>query len=299
MTNAWLALVVGNTRLHWGYFEKEQLQSVWHTAHLSSNQAKEIVAAGFCAPGWEATNSLVGLSAQSVSHLPQSIVSPSQLWIASVVPKQTAIWQTATSGRANITTRSLFPLTNFYSTLGIDRAINLLGAGYRLGWPALVIDAGTALTLTAGVAVECVDPLAPKKVVGEVYGGAILPGLRSQQTALMKKAPTLADAIAPITEQITMAQPTPLPIRWANDTPGAIASGLVYGTTAILLDYLTDWWQQFPDGKAVITGGDGLYLHQRLQQRTPEVASRVQLERNLMFWGMQTYRQIADQQLTE
>ena len=164
-TEDWLALVIGNTRLHWGAFQSGQLARVWHTPHLDCDWAERIQLSGFSAEVWQR---LPGLSYSAVSY---SAVSedrssesqlqsfrPQSLWLASVVPKQTALWANQRAADSEMTgqvptyvvERSQIPLKNIYPTLGIDRAINLLGAGHTLGWPVLVIDAGTALTFTAG-----------------------------------------------------------------------------------------------------------------------------------------------------
>ncbi len=149
-----------------------------------------------------------------------------------------------------------------------------------MGWPVLVIDGGTALTLTAGSQAS-------------LWGGAILPGLRLQTNALTQGTAALAEAV-----EITQAElweTVALPQRWATNTVGAIASGLTYGILSTLTDYLNDWWQQFPTGNVIFTGGDGSVLYtlfnQHLQKtKTPEIVSRVQVDSDLMFWGMWAYR---------
>lgn len=271
----WLALVVGNTRLHWGLFEAQKLVAVRHTHHLVTvNDVQAMVGSGF-------------------DYLDRR--RPQALWMASVVPEQTAICL-----RSPITChaveRSHIQLANLYDTLGIDRIINLLGAKARVGWPVVVVDAGTALTFTAGYDLEKQvgeQTDAPNQISAAVhgaaiYGGAILPGIRLQAEAL--KAGTAALEAAAIRSQNAIEQ-SELPTRWANDTEGAIASGLIYGAIATLTDRLSDWWQRFPNGKAVLTGGDGPQLYRFLQQKTPAIAARVSLESELMFYGMSAYRQ--------
>ncbi len=287
MAAAWLALIVGNTRLHWGFFEQEQLVGSWHTPHLGAKLVSSLMTNGFAALAWQQVDGLVPLEK---AGLPRQPLLPSALWVASVVPEQTALW--AGDASVQVVRRSRIPLSNLYATLGIDRAINLLGAGSTVGWPVLVIDGGTALTFTAG-AFTAEASRADQKAV---YGGAILPGIRLQGQALAQNTAALSEAIA--ISQSTFAQATDpsqvapaLPERWATDTAGAIASGLVYGVIAAITDYLSDWWQQFPQGRAVLTGGDAPVLYALLQQKTPEMASRVQVDSNLMFWGMQVYRQ--------
>lgn len=272
----WLALVIGNTRLHWGLFEQGELTQVWHTPHLESELATRLQASRFAAEVWQRVPEL-----SDSSQLQQqfSAVRPRSIWIASVVPEQTAIWanrRAIEDDRAQISSfvveRSRIPLKNIYPTLGIDRAINLLGAGHTVGWPVLVVDAGTALTFTIGENQT-------------VKGGAILPGVRLQAGALARKSAALVTGVLWSGERAEQ-----LPGRWAMDTTGAIASGLIYGAISTLQDYLTDWWHQLPQGKVVLTGGDGPWLHALLQQKTPEIASRVKVDSHLMFWGMERYR---------
>lgn len=269
---AWLALIIGNTRLHWGWFNHGELKGVWHTFHVTGEIVSQLAAAGFRASTWQ---TVAGLTLD-IGEFPEQPLSLSSLWVASAVPKQSDLWAAlGLQQNAPVRTveRSHIPLANLYPTLGIDRAINLLGAGHQVGWPVLVIDAGTAVTFTAGTQAG-------------FYGGAILPGVRMQGQALCQNAAALESVIA-ISKSITTQS---LPERWAVRTDEAIASGLIYGILAILTDYLTDWQQQFPTGKAIFTGGDGPLLHTLLKQKTPEIVSRVQVDSLLMFWGMQAYR---------
>jgi len=286
-TISWIALVIGNTRLHWGLFVEEALLTTWHTPHLTQATAKQLQKTRFQADAWQA------VAPSSAVDIPSAAASASEIWIASAVPAQLALWSAPTTSVSLSNSlaiykvqRSHIPLGNVYDTLGIDRAINLLGAGEVSGWPVVVVDAGTALTFTAGT-----------QASGQpsIYGGAILPGLRLQRDSLAQKTAVLGAHI-PDSNDSNLALPT----RWAMDTEGAIASGLIYSITATLIDYLTDWWQRFPTGKAILTGGDAQFLHHYLQQRalqqkhpqlkTPEVASRVLISQELMFYGMQRYR---------
>ncbi len=289
-TESWLALVIGNTRLHWGYFHQGSFLGNWHTPHLTSEIATRLQSSGFQTKGWQAEIDHIGqLTSSEQSALPAAALSLKNLWIASVVPAQQELWL-AGEQSANVVERSHIPLFNLYPTLGIDRAINLLGAGTLEGWPALVIDAGTAITLTAGI-----DDF--------VYGGAILPGMRLQSEALAQKTAALGNYIPALDMPELDSQSlnsqsldsplseVALPNRWAMSTESAIASGLVYGITATVIDYLCAWWQQFPHGKAWLTGGDAPLLQHYIQQRTPALSARVRAEQNLMFYGMNAYRE--------
>ncbi len=277
-TERWLALVIGNTRLHWGAFNKGRLEGVWHTPHLTAKTASQLIESRFIAESWRSLSELT-LDGQ-LNQLPRLSIEPSAVWMASAVSEQTNLWGSWSRSTVQIVARSHICLSNLYPTLGIDRAINLLGAGNTVGWPVLVIDAGTALTFTAGI---------EQAEKGSVYGGAILPGLRLQGRALGQKAPALAEAsiVGKAFDEKNLAL---MPERWATSTSEAIASGLTYGAIATITDYLIDWWQHFPKGRVILTGGDSPLLYSWLQKRTPEVASKVQVDSCLMFRGMQVYR---------
>ena len=281
----WIALVIGNTRLHWGFFDCGYLKGVWHTPHLTGEMAHRLISHRLMAKSWQDIAELTFDSAQS--QLPEQPIAPSSIWMASVVSKQSKLWVLQSQAAVHIVLRSRIPLSGLYPTLGIDRAINLLGAGSAADWPVLVIDAGTALTLTAGVQTSGVD----KAARGSVYGGAILPGLRLQRRALASETSALSGA-SDVDKIFSdgLRQQMLMPRRWANDTSGAIASGISHSMVATITDYLVDWWRRFPTGHVILTGGDGPLLHTWLQKRTPEIASRVQVDSCLMFRGMQVYR---------
>ncbi|MEO1620520.1 MAG: type III pantothenate kinase [Cyanobacteria bacterium J06632_3] len=298
-TQSWLALVIGNTRLHWGYFCQNKLESTWHTLHMSRVDVSRLITTGFATESWQ---QIANHHTAIAEHLPRSGLSVVELWVGSVVPQQTALWrQPAINPQPSILTeqvvRSRIPINHLYPTLGIDRAITLLGAGSTYGWPVVVIDAGTALTLTAGIATmpDSAEDSHSAAYSATFYGGAILPGLRLQTAALSQGTAMLSQFADDFVRQASsapevMPEMSVLPERWALDSSGAIASGITYGLTATLVDYLSDWWERHPEGKALMTGGDAHFLHQHLMQRTPEIGSRVHINQDLMFYGMRAYR---------
>ncbi len=191
--------------------------------------------------------------------------SPISLAIASVVPSQTAIWQTYPN--VQVITLEQIPLQGMYPTLGIDRALALWGAGKTWGFPMLVIDAGTALTFTAADANEC------------LVGGAILPGLGLQFATLGQKTGQL-----PLIETQLISS---LPPRFALNTPEAIQSGVIYTLLAGIKDFIEAWWQLYPEGNVAIKGGDRTIVFNYLQALYPAIAPRLNVEPNLIFWGME------------
>jgi type III pantothenate kinase len=251
---SWLALEIGNSHLHWAWFVGSTLKQAWNTPHLDS----------------EAIASLI-IHQLDFNHCPEAIpaslaVPPPRLplQIASVVPSQTLLWQAYPL--TYLITLDQIPLHGLYSTFGVDRALSLWGAATVLGLPALVIDAGTALTFTGANA------------SGQLIGGAILPGLGLQMRALAEYT-----AVLPSVE---MQLATALPPRWSLNTADAIRSGVVYTLLAGVREFIEAWSQQFPGGAIALKGGDRALLFKSLQQQYPVVATQITLDPYLMFWGM-------------
>ncbi len=242
--DSWLALVIGNSRSHWAWFQDHTLITAWNHVHLSTRVNKhqlptEILHAQ--------------LSAIDTRNIP--------IYMASVVAEQTQFWQNY-QNLHQITLKDI-PLKNLYPTLGIDRALAVWGAGETYGYPCLVIDGGTALTIT-GVSKN-------KTLVG----GAILPGIRTQLQSLNRNTSALPEITLPKT----------LPIRWATNTNDAIASGVIYTIISGVQDFILHWQKQYPDSAIVLTGGDGEFLSQFLLAN-----HKIAIDTNLIFWGLKSYR---------
>ncbi|MBN3878297.1 MULTISPECIES: pantothenate kinase [unclassified Nostoc] len=253
----WLALEIGNSRLHWALFIGETLYSGWDTDYLPESVIQQLAEC-------QTLNDLLEKIFPEFKSLTNTLpLCP--LLIASVVPSQTTIWQTYPN--THVITLDQVPLKGVYPTLGIDRALALWGTGKTWGFPMLVIDAGTALTFTAADANEC------------LVGGAILPGLGLQFATLGQQTGQL-----PFVE--TQNFPS-LPPRFALNTTEAIQSGVIYTLLAGIKDFIQAWWDLFPDGKIAIKGGDRTLLINNLQALYPEIATRLIVEPNLIFLGMQ------------
>jgi type III pantothenate kinase len=242
--------MIGNSRLHWAWFEAETLYSC-DTAHLSVAQIACLTT--------QLDFTACGLDWPEITPPPAL-----PLWLASVVPAQTALWQAYPE--TQVITLDQVPLAGLYPTLGIDRALALLGAVKGYGAPCLVIDAGTALTFTGADAQS------------QLIGGAILPGLRLQLRAL-------GDHTAALPQLIT--HPPNLPSRWSRSTSDAILSGVLHSLLAGLRDFVAAWQLQHPDSAILITGGDAALLINLLAQQAPELAAQIRLDLQLVFQGMQ------------
>ena len=246
--------MIGNSRLHWAWFKDSSLQEAWHTNHLPAAVVETIT------QSW--TSGVIPREILPPSLISSLDIKQLPLYVASVVPQQTKLWQPI----AKVITLDDLPLKGLYPTLGIDRALALFGAGETLGYPVLVIDAGTALTFTGG------DD--NKKLIG----GAILPGLRLQLQSLAQRTAALPETTLP----------TQLPGRWAMQTNLAIESGVIYTILAGIRDFINDWRCQFPDSKIALTGGDSEMLLDYLKVQFPEVASQIVVDSNLIFLGMRS-----------
>jgi type III pantothenate kinase len=245
----WLALAIGNSRLHWAYFNGQELEQTWHTAYF----APTINWRQTAQPDWLISTNL------PLSNIP--------LYLAAVVPAQAVQWQPFAQ---RILTLADVPLQGLYPTLGIDRALAALGAGETYGYPVLLIDAGTALTIT-GINAD-----------RQLVGGAIWPGLRLQWQALQQGTAALADFLVDFS-----ADPKPVN-RWAMNTKEAIASGILHSTLAGIKDFYLDWQCQFPKTTLVITGGDGKILYFSLHNNVGQQYALKSLNYapDAIFWGM-------------
>lgn len=251
-SKSWLALVIGNSRLHWAWFTDDSLSCAWEMSHLSAETIASLLSSGN-----------PDHYSEALAEIRTLLHAQTPLWIASVVPSENPRWQAYPS--ASFITLDRVPLQELYPSLGIDRALALWGAAVTTGLPALVIDAGTALTFSAANA------------EAKFLGGAILPGLSLQIRSLAQQTASLPTVDLPDFDA--------LPMRWATNTPDAIRSGITYTLFAGVRDFVEAWWQQFPDGTIALTGGGGLWLHRHLLQQFPS-ATRIKFDPYLVFWGM-------------
>lgn len=275
MDKSWLALMIGNSRWHWAAFQGDGLVLRWDTEHLD----RDVITS------WAVGNS--GSLMLSELMLPASWPQAAQDWLrqqeasgrrvslclASVVPEQTRSWQAYSALR--ILELQDVPLLGMYPSLGIDRALAVWGAGQRYGFPQLVIDAGTALTFTGA------------DTQANFVGGAILPGLGTQFQVLANRTAQLPGVQAWGVEE--------LPPRWAMGTEVAIASGVLYTVLAGIQGFVQDWQQRFLSAAGrgegalgiTLTGGDARLIGKLLHQENPILASRIRIDDELIFWGIQ------------
>lgn len=243
----WLGLMIGNSRLHWSYFQGKELQKTWNTFQADS---------------------LSELAQVIDPELKSYLCAKMPLYVASVVPSATKLYFPLPQTR--IIDCRLIPLENVYSTMGVDRILALWGGGCKYGFPCLVIDSGTALTFTGADEEK------------NLIGGAILPGVRLQLKSLFFNTASL-----PEIEMISQMTP-----RWANNTPCAIQSGVIYTIVAGIKDFTQDWLQKYPQSQIILTGGDAILLSEYVQHLYPDFSDRFIVDSNLIFYGMENYRHL-------
>ena len=285
----WLGLMIGNSHLHWAYFEQDILIRTWQTNHLDCSLNSPLIRdlqtlippkVGGLGGRKHTINKDSSLNPSILRYSQTSIPSEiggqldqgtdfpanTHLYLASVVPKQTELFLDYPD--LKLIQLTDIPIKNLYPTLGIDRALAVLGSGENYGLPSLVIDGGTALTLT-GVNED-----------RQLIGGAILPGLDLQFQSLSQRTAALPRLNLPKT----------LPNRWAMNTEEAIASGIIHTLLTGIMDFIEDWLKQFPNSKIMFTGGDVEKLLGYLNELYPELTNSFKFDPNLIFLGMRSLR---------
>jgi type III pantothenate kinase len=140
--------------------------------------------------------------------------------------------------------------------LGVDRWLALIAAHEFSQAPALVVDAGTAVTY---------DLLLP---TGRHLGGLILPGVRMMRDGLLANT------------QIPRVEPEEPDGVWTTDTATAVAAGSVQAPAA-LAERLMHRLAQVAGSEPVLflTGGDAELLR-------PAIAAPARLEPDLVLQGL-------------
>ena len=223
-----MAADIGNTQTVLGLFEGDELKARWRMATEAHRSADEIGAA--CA-------SLLNLRGMRLEAIEAVIVS-------SDVPPLIRSYNNLANDLLDVPFYSVSPemktgLDNHYDdprAVGSDRIVNSVATGSYHGFPAVIVDFGTATTVCA------VDEEANYK------GGAILPGIYVSLDALVQSAAKLAN--------VDLEEGAPRPI--ATNTPDSIRSGFIYGYAGAV-DALIRRFREglgAPDDlRAVATGG--------------------------------------------
>ena len=222
-----MAADIGNTQTVLGVFEGDELRASWRMATEPHRSADEIGAT--CA-------SLLGLRGMRFEEVEALIVS-------SDVPPLIRSYNNLAKNLLGIPFYSVSSemktgLSNRYDdprAVGSDRIVNAVATGNHHGFPAIIVDFGTATTVCA------VDGEASYR------GGAILPGIYVSLDALVSKAAKL--------ENVDLEVGAPKAI--ATNTPDSIRSGFIYGYAGAIDALIRRFREELgAEGlRAVATGG--------------------------------------------
>lgn len=251
ISDLWVALSIGNTHYYWAIFQGQNLIQAWKEVNQASTNPQQ-------------------LPSQTIDFSPNANAAQwPELWLASVVPQETEKW--LNYPHLHVLNLADIPLKNGYATLGLDRALGAWGAGLNYGWPMLLIDGGTALTLT-GIDAD-----------HHFQGGAILPGLGLMTNSLETQTAALKNLS--FDWQL-------LPSRWGYDTPSSIQSGIFWTVISGLDVFIQDWLKQYPQSQIIFTGGDGAALKSGLLSIQPtDHHFPCHLDQQVIFAGMAAIRQ--------
>ncbi len=147
------------------------------------------------------------------------------------------------------------PLTNCPAHVGVDRALGAWQAfcSKSSGGGVLVVDAGTALTMTVVTATGCFG------------GGRILPGVALQLKSLHQGTASLPAVESPVTcpwrrEGQTSLQNSTSP-GLATDTVNAMVDGVIHGLSAAVASTTAELMAAAAITECWLTGGDASLLH--------------------------------------
>ena len=208
-----LAVDIGNTSISFGIFSGKTLVRCWKVSTRDMISGKPV---GF--PKTKITRCI----------------------ISSVVPKATPVVKRAVFRKYGIKPLVLgedikAPITNLYKKprqVGQDRLVDAVAVKELYGYPAIVVDFGTAITF---------DVVSKK---GEYLGGLIFPGIETSLNALSERA-----ALLP---RISVTPPKGLVGR---DTTDSIRSGVFYGIGSLCDGIISKLMAKYGKTRVIATGG--------------------------------------------
>jgi len=146
------------------------------------------------------------------------------------------------------------PLANCPAHVGVDRALVAWQAlGCSAGGGVLVVDAGTALTMTAVTA------------SGSFAGGRILPGVGLQLKSLHQGTAFLPCVVSPWARAWPTLPRNPARSSLATDTVNAMADGVIHGLSAAAVNTMTALAAAGVIGECWLTGGDAPLLQHSIR----------------------------------
>lgn len=226
-------LLVGNSRLHWGLGTAQNSGPGPLLRHWDGNW-----------PPWRVQPATTCWAA--VGLIPPSLETRLGPWPPPVETCQV-------------------PLANCPAHVGVDRALGAWQAfGCSAGGGVLVVDAGTALTMTAVTA------------NGSFAGGRILPGVALQLESLHQGTASLPCVVSPWAKVWPTLPRNPAGWGLATDTVNAMVDGVIHGLSAAVVNTMTALAASAVIGECWLTGGDAPLLQDsiRTQRAAGQRAAR-------------------------
>ena len=222
-----LAIDIGNTHTTAGFFHDGQLVRTSRLPTRPDRPSADI-------SDWLASElSVISIDPRQVVQTILSSVVPDAVPALSEAVRRLTGHALTLARRENI---GLTMLVNHPETVGADRLIDALAASKRHPSPLIIIDLGTATTLSVLDSDGC------------FVGGAISPGLQTAADSLHRAAAQL-----PAIDMTASAADIPV---IGNDTAGCIRSGVVQGTAAMLDGLIVRIEEQLGcPATHIITGG--------------------------------------------
>lgn len=142
--------------------------------------------------------------------------------------------------------------------LGADLLVGAVGATSKYHEPVLIIDIGTAMTMTY---------VNEKK---EFMGGAIMPGIHTAFSNLIDKASKLEDVSYEDVSNVV-----------GHNTKDCIQSGMIFGWCSMIDGMIDRYKEELGEFEVVLTGGEARHLVKHLKHK-------VIYDDNLLMEGLKT-----------
>lgn len=233
-----LAVDIGNTQTVLGLFNGEDLRGHWRIATEAHRTTDELAVV------FSGLLDLDGLRLGDVSAMIMSSVVPALARSYSDLADEVfgvPFHRVTMEMKTGLDNRYEDP-----SAVGADRIVNAVAAGHYYGFPAIIVDIGTATT------VEAVDGN------GCYLGGAILTGLDVALEALVSRTAKLPS--------VDLEGDPPNAI--ATNTPDSIRSGFIYGYAGAIDALIRRSREELgaDDVRTIVTGGPAGVIARHCQE---------------------------------
>jgi type III pantothenate kinase len=226
----WLAIDIGNTNIHIGIFEEDTLQS-FHSVKNASPRTTQVNFSQILTPAILSRIQAVIIS--SVNPEGERVVHEYIQKYLMIKPRNI--------GRDVPVPISI--LTEYPERVGVDRLVNAIAAFERIRDWAIVVDAGTAITI---------DAIDNK---GAFLGGIIAPGVD-----MFSKALHHSTALLP---EVSISKPRGI---LGKNTEEAIKSGIYWGAVGMVSKLICMLCDELRDNRPTViaTGGNAEMLAQEI-----------------------------------